>query len=200
MRHAPGLRLPIHAPLPQEELPQPVPRPQPIRQDILADADDIAGGFLGPGWDPDRRQLSRPVQARQFLGVPAVRLHAVARPHRRQGRGHHRTRLAQRGELPLHFVPAGARLVDKRHRASRREPGHQACDCRGGVLKRHGLSRPICAWGEYGRNHCCLVYIQTNDCATIVHEPAPPYVDRLPSPMLGSNPRYYAGRRLVHYI
>ena len=55
-------------------------------------------------------------------------------------------------------------------------------------------------WREDGRDHRLLVDIQTNDCATIVHEPAPPYVDRLPSPMLGSNPRYYAGRRLVHYI
>jgi len=53
---------------------------------------------------------------------------------------------------------------------------------------------------ENRRDHGLLMYSQTNDCATTVHEPAPPYLDHLPSPALGSNPRCYAGDRSVHYI
>lgn len=72
MGHPPRLRLPIDAPLPQEEFRQSVPGPQSIRHDVLPDADHVAGRFLGPGRDSDGRQFPRPIETREFLSVPAV--------------------------------------------------------------------------------------------------------------------------------
>lgn len=53
---------------------------------------------------PDRRQISRPMTTRQFLGVTAIRFHPVTRFGGDQRRRYHLTLHPQRCQLPIENV------------------------------------------------------------------------------------------------
>ena len=111
----------------QKHLPQPVPAPGQILQDILPAADEVSHRFLLDRRWPDFRQESRAKQLQQLAGVTPVRLDPLPRFDRDQGRCHHHAPHPQRLNLSLQRVPARPRLVaenDLTARLSLRLPHH----------------------------------------------------------------------------
>lgn len=133
-------------------------------------------------------QLPGAVQPGQLLGIPPVRLHPVPGTHGRQRRRDHLTPGSQSGDLPLHLVAAGPRFVDRLHRPRRSQAPYQLLDCRRPVLDRHLLPRALRSQGQYRCHDLAFMHIQTDHCATISHESAPPCYVRIGS-RSGSNPR-----------
>jgi hypothetical protein len=71
----------------EEQLRDPVTGPHQIATAIFTGAHEIARGLLVRRRDPDRRDLTKPKQPRQPLGVPPVGLDPVGRrpdPRRRR--------------------------------------------------------------------------------------------------------------------
>ena len=95
----------------QEELAQAVAGPQLVFLRRFAGADEIPQRLMSGIGHPHGRQVAGPIAAGQFLGIPAVGLHAVARLHGHQRRGDDVTVRAQADQLPVQPVAGGPRLV-----------------------------------------------------------------------------------------
>ena len=102
----------------QQELGQPMPRPELILLGCFPLADKIThrlGSLIG---NPNRSQISVPVTACQLQGVPTICLHAISRLLRNQARRHNDAVDSQLGQLPVQCEPcrsrfiAGTQLVD----------------------------------------------------------------------------------------
>ena len=63
-----------------------MPRAEQIRADVLATAQQIAGGFFLVGRDVNRGQRAGAIQDRELRRIAAVRLDPIARAARNQGR------------------------------------------------------------------------------------------------------------------
>ena len=98
-------------PMAQQELAQPVPRPQLILLRRLARPHQIAQRLVLRVRHPHRRQVPAAVAPRQLLGVPPIRLHPIARLHRHQRRRHDLALHPERGQLPVQHVAGRPRLV-----------------------------------------------------------------------------------------
>ena len=97
--------------MPQEKLAQAVARPQMVFLRGLPRADEVPQRLVGGIGHPHRRQIARPITARQLQCVPPIGFHPIARLHRHQRRRDDLTAHAEAGQLPIHHIPGGARLV-----------------------------------------------------------------------------------------
>ena len=97
--------------LTQQELAQPIARAQLIAFGREPRPHQIPQRLMGFVRHPHRRQVPRPIAARQLLGIAPVGLHPVSCLHRHQRRGHHFAVHSQLRELPVQHVTGRARLV-----------------------------------------------------------------------------------------
>ena len=112
--------------------------------------------------------------------------------------GNHHGRMPDLGNLPLYLVATRASFIDEEGTA----PIGQALDqARNGfrvILDRQHIRRPCRLRRQYRGRDLLLMDVEPNHRARLVHEPAPPYVDR--STLGGQPTSNYAGCRLVHAI
>src|SRR5262245_22453879 len=101
---------------------------QDIAPDVLATAHEIPDSFLGLVGNMDRRQLARAKQVDELVGVPAIRLDALPRAPRRQGRRDDSALDPTGGDLPLQVIPRDAGLVAGPDVSLARQPLEEAAD------------------------------------------------------------------------
>jgi hypothetical protein len=73
--------------------------------------DQIAHRLMRGIRNPDRRQLTGPVQLRQHHSIAAIRLYPVTRLHRDQGWCHHNALMSHLDELTMKATAARPRLI-----------------------------------------------------------------------------------------
>src|SRR3989441_609817 len=98
-------------PLAQEQLGEAVAGAELVVLGHLPGPHEVAQGFMGGVGDPDRREIARPVAARELGGVPPVGLHPIARLRRDERGSDDITVDAEPRELPVEDVAAGAGFV-----------------------------------------------------------------------------------------
>ncbi|CDM60156.1 hypothetical protein LPU83_pLPU83b_0161 (plasmid) [Rhizobium favelukesii] len=79
----------------------------------LASPHQVADRLMAFIRNPDRRQFTRPVQACQAYGIPAVCLHPVARTLGNQRRCHHHAVVPQFDNLAIKTVAGRAGFITK---------------------------------------------------------------------------------------
>ena len=112
MAHGPRLLGRREAPaVAEEEFGEPMARAEQIGADVLATAQQVAGGFFLLGGNVNGRQRAGAVEHRELAGVAAIGFDPVARAPRNQRRGDHVTGNPVRRERPLQLEAARARFV-----------------------------------------------------------------------------------------
>jgi hypothetical protein len=87
--------------VPQQTLPEAVPRAQLILLCRPPGTHQVAQRLVRGVWDPHRRQITGPVAPRQLGRIAPVRLDAIAGLHRDQGRRHHVAVHPETRQLPI---------------------------------------------------------------------------------------------------
>jgi hypothetical protein len=186
----------VEAPLAKEKFAQSVSRSQTVGYGVFAGSDQIPRRFLFARRDADFRQLAGAIEPRQFFRIAPVSFHPVTGSDRRQRRRDDHGPAPETMQLPLYLVSARSRLVDKH-----RSPGSQSCrqarNRFATIFNRHHFDGSRLARRQNRHREVLFMNVHPNHCAILIHEPAPPYVDRPPS---WGQPTYYAGCRLVHPI
>jgi len=125
--------------------------------------------LLGGGMDLGEQ--ARAEQLGKLAGVPAVRLDALARLLRNQGRGHHHAPHLHRSDPPLQRVATRTRLVAEPNLAVRRAlhlAHHAPNRCR--VVARLPLHGPALARQQHGYVDRFLVCVQPHVGDTFLHD------------------------------
>lgn len=114
-------------------------------------------------------QVTRTMEPRQFVGIPAVRFDVVARTYRRQGGSNDETWVAQACDLTVRLVAARASFIDELNCSPNRDPFDEFRDCRCIILDRCSFSHDVTSSRQDGCNDGLLVDIKPYDRGRIFY-------------------------------
>ena len=113
------LRLPVHAVAPEQELAQPMPRPQQVRPSVIAATTQVAQCLFALAGRMDLGQESGSQQLGELAGIASIGLDPRPRLDRGQRRCDDLADHPGGLQLPMQRISGGTRLVTAAHLARR---------------------------------------------------------------------------------
>jgi hypothetical protein len=162
------------APVSEEKLGEPMPRPQQIRPNVFPTTQQIAGRLFLRGRNVNRRQRAGPIQHRELARIPPIRFDAIARAARNEGRRDHVARHLVRHERPLQFKAAGPGFIAAHDRSL---PPHALDESQNGQhVGREGVDgrRPLPRQQDGGHRRGSVL-IERDDDRRLQHDRPPLY-------------------------
>ncbi len=146
-----------------------MPRPQLILLGRLPCPHQIAQRLRTLVRNPHRRQIARPMAARQLLRIPPIRLHPVAGLDRNQRRRHHLALHSQLAQLPVQHVARRTSLIAGPQLLHPAQLLHQLADRLGAVGNRSQAAHLAVRLGYRYRNRLGMD-IQTQKSYLLLHD------------------------------
>jgi hypothetical protein len=137
----------------------------------FAMSNQVSQSFMLLVRDPDRREITSSMGAREFLSIAAIRFHAVARGLGNERRRDHDALDAEAHQLPVKSVTGRSRLVADTELLLLPELAQNAANRSDFV--RHRPKRPHLA-AHFGYRNCYRrsMYVQTYKFDILRHRPA----------------------------